>query len=290
MKAKHVDCADEAAVDAFLASRPIPEAMTFGGNTPCVEISEGDDRLIIDCGSGMGPLGRAMMEGGFTPGGKIHILQTHTHWDHMLGFPFFTPAYTKNTEVIIHGVHPDLKKRFEQQMNKIHFPITLDDMAATVTFQQHTVTDVYTIGPFTISAKGLHHPGGSYSYKISAGGKTVVFASDGEYKEPNDNQLQPYVDFYKDADILIFDSMYATIEKVIEKENYGHSTPVIGVGLALKAGVKTLVLFHHDPESNDAQIAQSFFDAKVFLNAKGETGSKPPLEILTSYDGLQLDV
>lgn len=290
MKARYIDLSNEMAVDTFLMSRPIPEAMTFGGNTPCVEMTEGDGRVVIDCGSGLGPLGRAMMESDFKPGGRVDILQTHTHWDHMIGFPFFAPAYTKGSEIHIHGIHPELKKRFEQQMDLVHFPITIDDMAATIIFHQHKVGEEFLVGPFSVTSKGLHHPGGSYSYRIESGGKSVVFASDGEYKESNDGYLQPYVDFYRNADVLIFDSMYATLEKVIEKENFGHSTPVIGIGIALKAGVKTLVLYHHDPECNDAQIAQSYFDAKVFLNAQEEIVGENPLSIVASFDGLVMDI
>lgn len=290
MNAKDVDINNEAAVDDYLESRPLPDSMTFGGNTPCVEVTEGEHQLILDCGSGMAPLGRQMMKTGFTPGQRIDILQSHTHWDHMMGFPFFIPAYIKGAEVHIHGVHPDLKKRFEYQMNLIHFPITMDYMASTITFHQREAGEEFVLGPFTIINKGLHHPGGSYTYRISAGGKTMVYATDGEYLEPTDDVYLPYIEFFDKSDLLIFDAMYATLEKVIERENYGHSTPLIGIGLALSAGVKKLVLFHHDPESNDSQIAHSFFEAKEYLDTNGKAISDSPLELIISYDGLVIEV
>lgn len=290
MNARGVDLENEAAVDEYLAGRPLPEAMTFGGNTPCVEITEQDHRLILDCGSGLYPLGHHIMKTGLKPGQRIDILQSHTHWDHMMGFPFFIPAYTKGTEIHLHGVHPNLKERFAQQMDLIHFPITMDDMSADITFHQIDGGEEFLLGPYTITAKGLHHPGGSYAYKIASGGKTMVYASDGEYKEPTDDVFVPFINFFKDVDVLIFDAMYASLEKVIEKENYGHSTAVIGVGMALSAGVKKIVLFHHDPECNDTQIAESYFEAREYLETRGKAISDTPLEIVASYDGLQLEV
>ncbi|MCD6308165.1 MAG: MBL fold metallo-hydrolase [Candidatus Latescibacteria bacterium] len=290
MNARNVDLSDEAAVESYLRSRPLPEAMTFGGNTPCVEVVEDSSRLILDCGSGMHTLGRHMIASGFSAGEEIHILQTHTHWDHIMGFPFFAPAYTKGTTIHIHGVHPHLEERFAQQMDLIHFPITMDDMAADIVFHQVEKDVTTNLGPFTIRNKALFHPGGSYSYRIEAGGKTLVFATDGEYKEPTEEIYRPFIEYYRGADVLIFDAMYSTLEKTIERENYGHSTPVIGLRLALSAGVKTLVLFHHDPECNDAQIAQSFYEAKEFLEIRGKSISEKPLELITAFDGLMIDV
>ncbi len=123
--AQNVDLGDDSAVDNYLNTRPLPDAMTFGGNTPCVEISEGNDFLIFDCGSGLRLLGRQIVKDGLAPGKRINILQTHTHWDHLMGFPFFAPAFIQGTEIHIYGIHPNLKERFDHQMNRIHFPITV---------------------------------------------------------------------------------------------------------------------------------------------------------------------
>lgn len=290
MKAKDVDLSNEAAVEAYLDSRPLPDAMTFGGNTPCIEVTEGGSAVILDCGSGMFLLGRHMMKAGFAPGGSIDILQTHTHWDHMIGFPFFAPAFTKGTRIRIHGVHPDLRERFEHQMDHVHFPITMDEMAADIEFHQHPAGETFQLGPFEVISHALHHPGGSYSYRITSGGSTVVYATDGEYKGMADETKKPYVEFFRDADVLIFDAMYSTIEKVIEKENFGHSAPAIGLDLARSAGVGTLVLFHHDPECNDTQIAQTYFAAKDELAERTGNPGGASLKVVVSYDGLGIDV
>ena len=290
MNAQKVDLTNQDALDAYLDSAPLPDAITFGGNTPSVEITEGDAQLILDCGSGMRILGKDMMKRGFKPGGRIDILQTHTHWDHIMGFPFFIPAYTRNTEIHIHGVHPDLKTRFEQQMDLIHFPITIDDMASTINFHQLSSGEEFTLGSFTVKNKALHHPGGSYAYRISSGGKDIVFSTDGEYTYLlSDREFQSYVDFYRDADVLIFDAMYASVEQVIEKENFGHSTPVIGINISLAARVKNLVLFHHDPESSDSQIIEKMNNAEEYLLLE-KTDSDDPLNLMIAYDNLVIDV
>ena len=118
----------------------------------------------------------------------------------------------------------------------------------------------------------------------------MVFATDGEYNDPNNEGLDGYVNFFRDSDVLIFDAMYATLEQTVEKENFGHSTAVIGVDLALSASVRKLVLFHHDPESDDTQIAKSYLDAQNYLQSREKEFPGNRLSIVTSYDGLVLDV
>ncbi len=275
--------------DALLDGVPLPHAMTFGGNTPCVEMSEGNEFIILDCGTGLRALGQNIMERGLPEGAVIDIFQTHTHWDHIMGFPFFAPALSGKFRIRIHGVHPGLRDRFEAQMDRIHFPITLNEMKSPVEFVRIGEGDEISLDPFSIKNLGLHHPGGSYAYRVTAGGKTVVFATDCEYTSRDEQSLRRYVEFYRDADMLIFDAMYATIEQTVERMNYGHSTAVIGVDIALAAGVKKLVLFHHDPESDDDRIADCFFRARDYLAARGNVNSSNRLEIVTSYDGLSID-
>ncbi|MFC1650005.1 MBL fold metallo-hydrolase [Candidatus Latescibacterota bacterium] len=287
--AKDVDLNDDAAIDAYLDDSPMPDTMTFGGNTPCVEITDGDNQLILDCGSGLRELGRDMMKRGFKPGGRIDILQTHTHWDHIMGFPFFTPAYTNGTEIHIHGLHPNLGNRFEQQMDLIHFPITMNEMKSNITFHQLVSDEEYVLGPFKVRNKALHHPGGSYSYRITSGDKSVVFATDGEYINLNE-EFETYIDFYRDSDVLIFDAMYATLEKTIERENFGHSTPVIGINIALTSNVKNLFLFHHDPESNDDHVYEAYDQARKFLESEKKHFPESTLKLMIAYDMLSYDV
>jgi phosphoribosyl 1,2-cyclic phosphodiesterase len=290
LRARPEDLSDERAVDSFLDRAPLPDAMTFGGNTPCVEITAEGRRLILDCGSGLRELGRRIMEESQNSPDRIDILQTHTHWDHIMGFPFFAPALLGCREIHVYGVHPGLRQRFEAQMDRIHFPITLDDLVSRVEFHQLRGGEEMTLGPFRIGNKGLHHPGGSHAYRVSVDGKSVVFATDGEYYDRTGDGLAPFAEFYREADLLIFDAMYSTLEQTIEKADYGHSTAVIGVELALRAGVKTLALFHHDPESDDAEIADSCRRAEAYRDSREREFPGTNLRIVTSYDGMTVEV
>jgi phosphoribosyl 1,2-cyclic phosphodiesterase len=289
MNARSVDLTSESSIEKFLDELPFPRSMTFGGDTPCIEICEGKDRLILDCGTGLRSLGNYIMKQP-NHSGRIDILQTHTHWDHIMGFPFFAPALSGKAEIHIHGIHPELRQRFENQMDHVHFPITIGEMGSPVIFHEIKSEEDITIGPFNISNKRLHHPGGSNSYRVSAGGKNVVFATDGEYTYPGNPGYAPYVKFYQEADILIFDAMYATLEQTVERTNYGHSTAVIGIDISLMAGVKTLVLFHHSPDFDDDQIAESYIKARKYLENRRVQFPENKLDLLTSFDGLVIDV
>jgi phosphoribosyl 1,2-cyclic phosphodiesterase len=207
-----------------------------------------------------------------------------------MGFPFLAPALSGGYSVHIYGVHPDLRGRFEAQMDRVHFPITLEEMRSEIFFHQIRSEEEITLGPFRIGNKGLHHPGGSWAYRVSAQGKSVVFATDGEYRERTDESLAPFVDFYRGTDLLIFDAMYPTLEQTIEKEDYGHSTAVIGVDLALHAGVKILALFHHDPESDDRQITDSLLRARQYLDLVRDQFPGCALQIVAAFDGMVIEV
>ena len=285
---RNVDLSTDESIDRFLDSKPIPDSMTFGGDTPCIEICEGDDIIIVDCGSGLRRLGRHMMTNGVDPGKRINIFITHTHWDHIMGFPFFAPALEVNTDIHIYGAHPNLRKRFEQQMDLVHFPITIDDMSAEFTFHQIEAGKPVTIGPFRIDTAALNHPGGSYSYRITAGGKSLVIATDGEYNNNGGDTLHS-IEHYRDAALLIFDAMYPTLEETVTKEDYGHSTAVIGIDIALESNVKKLALFHHNPDSDDSLIADTYAKALDYLKSRKTAYPGSNLSLVTTYDGLELE-
>ncbi len=286
--AASVDLADPGALNDYMDGAGC-DAATFGGNTPCVEVTGENSRLILDCGSGLRELGSRIMEDDSAPR-RIDILQTHTHWDHIMGFPFFGPALSGGYDIHIHGVHPGLRGRFASQMDRVHFPITLEDLRSDVTFHQLRSGEEIMLGPFRIGNRGLHHPGGSHAYRVTLGGRSMVFATDGEYPDRSDSALAPYAEFCRDADLLVFDAMYATLEETIERQHYGHSTAVIGVDIALRAGVKNLALFHHAPESDDRRIVQSLDRAREYHASIRERFSGHGLRILAAYDGQAVEV
>ncbi len=290
LDAGKADLNDERAVDAYLDSVPLPGAMTFGGDTSCVEIVSGNDRLTLDCGSGLRGLGCRMLAEEAARGRRIDILLSHTHWDHIMGFPFFGPALYGGYEVHMHGFHPDLRERFGTLMDRVHFPLTLEEMRSEIFFHQLAGNETFSLGPFSIGNIGLSHPGGSWAYRVSTNGKNVVFATDGEYRDRTAAGLAPFIEFYRGADLLIFDAMYSTLEQANAKADYGHSTAVIGVDIALRAGVKTLVLFHHDPESDDRQILDSFIRACSYRESMREEFPKNDLRIMAAFDGMSIEI
>ena len=286
-----LDFSTDEALDSYLERMGIPDAITFGGNTPCVELeSDNGARLILDCGSGIRDCGKHLAGDNLPDSGVIDILQSHTHWDHIMGFPFFAPAYDPNAFIRIHGAHPNLRQRFDQLMDRVHFPITIDDMAAKVTFHQIEPESPYSLQPFTVDTSKLVHPGDAYAYRVDDGAHTVVYATDGEYKDPDGESLAAAAEFCRGADVLIFDAMYATIEQSVEKEDYGHSTAIIGVDIALAAGAKTLVLFHHDPEGDDRQIVRAWERAIHHREMEKKRYPGVELEIVTAWDGMEMGV
>ncbi len=285
-----VDLRDEEAIQAFVKTLPFAVRHTFGGNTPCVQISEGEDYIIFDAGTGLQSFNlRELKKKPNTGNNTYHIIMSHTHWDHIMGFPFFTPAYIPGNTIEIHGVHPQLRERFENQMEPLHFPVSLEDMGAQINFHKHEIGEVFQIDPFEITSILQTHPGDSYGYKISSNGRVIVYATDAEYKNPSGDHIQPYVDFLKNADLLIFDAMY-TLEEAVEKENFGHSNPIMGICLAVPAKVKTLALFHHNMECTDEEIYQSYLKAKEYAEFLIGTDEKQKLDIVSSYDNLILEV
>ena len=275
-------------IDGFLDGLPFHVKSTYGGNTSCIEVTEGDTQIIFDAGSGLRPLGLKMMGGPCGRGeGVVHIIMTHTHWDHMMGFPFFVPAFIPGNQVNIYGCHSGLRTRFEHQQVYTHFPVTLDQMAATKTFVHLDVEKPINIGPFKISSILQYHPGDSYGYRVESPSGVFVYATDAEYTEMSWDRREEHIEFFQDADVLIFDAAYSLVEAV-EKLDWGHSSPFIGVEMANDAAVKKLVLFHHDPTTRAAAVNEALKKARRFYDELGNKSSQ--CEIVSAYDEMEIDI
>ncbi len=240
---------------------------TVGGNTTCVSVSWPGATIILDAGSGIRLLGECMMDGPCGNGGQdIHLLFSHTHWDHIQGLPFFAPLFQKNT-LHIYGCHPNIEERLRYQQNTDYFPISLDSFVADLKFHQcepGAPIELPNGGRFI--AHKLNHPGDCYGYRIEHDGKSVVFATDSEHKPTETDNNQDVVEFFRDADLLIFDSQY-TLEESIIKEDWGHSSAIVGVDLAARANVKQLALFHHEPSYPDSFIHNLLMKAKTYRHS-----------------------
>ena len=275
-------------VDGFLAGLPFAVRSTWGGNTSCIEVTEGDYRLIFDAGSGIRPLGLSMMAGPCGRGqGEVHLFISHTHWDHLMGFPFFVPAYVPGNRITVYGCHDRLRERFEIQQVATHFPVTLDQMASTKTFVEVEEGKPLAIGPFTVTSIRNYHPGDAYTWRVETSAGRFIYATDAEYTELAWDDRKQYIEFWKDADVVVFDAAYSLVEAV-EKLDWGHSSPFIGVEMANDANVGALVLFHHDPTASDASIADSLAKAERFYEQI--PGKTSRCRIVSAYDYMRLTV
>jgi phosphoribosyl 1,2-cyclic phosphodiesterase len=264
-------------------SIPAPGKSTckYGGNTPCIEIRCGDKLIILDAGSGIRELGNHLSKE--TTPIEANILFSHLHWDHIQGFPFFTPAFISENRVNLFA-EKKLNKTFENlmsgQMMYPHFPIALKDLDAHITFNELEYGDEVSFGEVTIKTSRNNHSDGCIAFRIEYKNKVVVYATDTEHYACADPILLKTA---KDADYIIYDATYTDDEYSGKtgspKTGWGHSTWQEGVKLAKAANVKNLVLFHHDPEHTDDMVDDIESSAKkIFKNT------------IAAYEGLEIYV
>jgi anti-anti-sigma factor len=285
--AKGINLSDPAEVNAYLAGLPPNVRSVVGGNTACVEVDTGTDTIIIDCGSGIRHLGISLMAREFGRGkGTAHIFLTHAHWDHLQGYPFFTPAYVPGNKLIFYAVNHNPQKYLEhQQVAPMYFPIPPNDMPADKEFRQLHEGETVQIGRVVVSNLSLSHPGIAYAYRFDDGESVFVFASDAEYKSLNEASLKRYITFFADADALVFDSQYSLRDLFISKTDWGHSSAIIGVDIAERARVKRLITFHHDPTYSDEQIYAIATAAREYAVVNQ---IRPNTQVIVGTEGLEL--
>jgi anti-anti-sigma factor len=254
-------------------------ATTAGGNTPCIEIQSGKDIFIIDAGTGIRDLGTELMNGPCGRGeGVLHLFFSHPHWDHIQGFPFFRPAFIPGNKIFMYGVH-DMHSALRRQQEFISFPIPLDYMQATKTFIPIKPDEVLEFGDVRIRNMCNQHPGDSYSFRFEKGNKIFVYASDSSYPEGMD--LRPYLNFFSEADLLIFDAQFTQRESD-EKEDWGHSSSFVGVEMAQQAKVKNLLLYHYDPTYSDQDLEKILDDTLKFQQNQYPTA--PPVNVMIAQE------
>jgi phosphoribosyl 1,2-cyclic phosphodiesterase len=234
---------------------PGPDTARVGGNTSCVEVRCGSTRLVLDAGTGIRRLGDALMAQGPV---EATVLLSHVHWDHIQGFPFFVPAYVPSSKLQIVGTAggvASLREVLATQMTAPVFPVRLDELGAQIALREVKSGDTFEVGEARVRALKLNHPGGVLAYRIEHEGRSVVYATDTEHYACVDPGLRA---FAQGADVLIYDSQYTPEEYRGDagrsRVGWGHSTYVAGAELARTAGVGQYVLFHHDPQRNDAGV------------------------------------
>jgi phosphoribosyl 1,2-cyclic phosphodiesterase len=262
---------------------------SFGGNTSCVQIDTGSrDYIVCDVGSGARVFGNHVLATrGVATGNTFHILMSHMHWDHIQGFPFFMPAYIPGNRIRIYGCHAELEEAFRRQNAAPSFPVDFSRMGASIEFVRLEPGRDHEIAGLTVRAKLQHHGGDSYGFRLEHGGKVVVYSTDAEHKQDDPDEIRGFAEFFRDADLVIFDAMYSLADAISVKEDWGHSSNVVGVELCQMARVKHLCLFHHEPMFDDARLAAILRESR---RLEAITRDDHQLEISAAYDGLEIVV
>jgi phosphoribosyl 1,2-cyclic phosphodiesterase len=256
-----------------------PATWRYGGNTPCLELVTPDGtQFILDCGTGLRMLGSRWSVPDSGRANGTHILVTHYHWDHIQGIPFFAPLYVESNEFQFYSFRSkflgkeSLRQVFEAQMATPYFPVDLAAMNAKRKFREVDGGDAFVIGENKITARWLNHPQGCLGFRIETSAGIVVYATD---NEPGDAKLEENLRLLAaDADIFINDAQYTPEQLETTRKGWGHSSWREGVKIAQQVHAKTLVLFHHDPDSTDRTVdsilrhAREEFDS-VFAASEG---------------------
>ncbi|MBI4417682.1 MAG: MBL fold metallo-hydrolase [Ignavibacteriales bacterium] len=269
---------------------PGKHTVRYGGNTPCAELRLDDDELIIlDAGTGIRNLGDHLINSGESI--KAFLLITHPHWDHIQGFPFFKPAFISGNELTIVGTDRKDKVLSEivaEQMNRIYFPVQLQDLKAKITFIPVKEEQELSVYDARARIMFVNHPGFTVGYRLDYKGKSIVYISDNEpfdrsvapslsnfedivkqkFLASGDDPNQRVFDFCKDADLLIHDATY-TPEEYIDRVGWGHSHYLFALRVAVEANVKRLYLFHHDQNHSDDKVDDILKKCKKEVKTRG---------------------
>jgi len=286
-------------------SLPTPgkDTVRYGGNTPCVEVRLPHEELVIfDAGSGIRGLGDALMTRGESV--KAFLAISHPHWDHIQGFPFFKPVFISGNEFTIIGGETrgvSLRQMIASQMDKAYFPVQLNELKAKINFKpiKEETIRVFNAG---LSSIYVNHPTFALGYRLSVAGRSLVYISDNEpfdrevakslrnvdkhvvqrYLEVRGDPNQRIFDFARGADVLIHDTTY-TPEEYVNHVGWGHSHYLFSLKIADEAGVKQLILFHHDQTHDDDKVDEIVQKCRKEIKTRGYR-----FECIAAAEGLEL--
>ena len=283
--------ADEVDAEIYVENElSFADGGTYGGATPCVELEAGKDSYFIcDMGSGLRQFGLDSMRRNAAGHAKTYnFFQSHLHWDHIMGFPFFVPAFDPEAVIRIHAGHPDAEQALRRQQEEISFPVPFDWLRATFEFVTLTPGQPHTVDGVTVETKLQHHSHGSYGYRFTDGaGKAVIYSTDSEHKLEKMAAEAAFIDFFREADLVICDTMYSLADSVSMKEDWGHSSNIVAVDLCHEAKAKMLALFHHEPTYDDEDIERMHQET---IRYEELTREAEPLRVICAYDGLEVRV
>jgi phosphoribosyl 1,2-cyclic phosphodiesterase len=267
----------------------------YGGNTSCVEVrTRCGELIVLDCGTGVHDLGQALLAGGPKRG---HLLITHTHWDHIQGFPFFAPLFEAQHQWDFYAPgyrERNLEQTLDSLMSYDHSPINLDAIEAQIRFRE-LVEGEFDLGDVRVTTRYLNHPALTLGYRIEADGATLVYATDYEPHflhggepvpgaTPIHIEDQRHVEFLAGADLVIHDAQYL-LSEFPQKSGWGHTPVESAVDYALAAGVRRLALTHHDPDRNDAALDQVSCLARERMSA-----GPAATEVFSAAEGMTIEL
>jgi len=278
--------ATEPDLEAIVASLPFPVAGTYGGHSSCVQLETGgSDYFVCDMGSGLRPFGQAATARRNGTPQTFHIFLSHLHWDHIMGFPFFVPAFIPGNRVVIYGSHDELAAALRRQQDKPSFPVDFSIFGAKLEFVHLEPGRTREIAGVAVTSMLQRHAGDSYGYRFESRGKVVVYSTDSEHPLAQAEHAERFVRFFGNADLVIFDAMYSLADAISVKADWGHSSNIVGVELCQMAGARHLCLFHHEPVFDDAAI-----DAVLAETRRLEEITRGPtrLQVSAAFDGMEI--
>ena len=257
----------------------------YGGNTTCVEITLSDGGTVIfDAGTGLRNLGKEMMD---RDGEKeVYLYLSHSHWDHLMGFPFFGPAFSPDWKINIRGgpiAKETLRNFFEHTMEPPYFPARMSAMKAEMLFT-HGIPKITRAGSAEITPIPLSHPNGGYGFRLEDEGKTVVFLTDNEldHQHHGGESVLGYTQFCRDAELILHDAQY-TPQEYKRSVKWGHSSFVSAVQMAINSNAGSLGLIHHDPDHDDAALDRFEKAAEAIIRKR-----KSDLTCFAAWEGQEI--
>ena len=269
---------------------PGPNTVHYGGNTSCVEVRADGQIIILDAGTGLRLLGQQLLAEFENRPLELTLLLTHTHWDHIQGLPFFLPVYKPLSHLRIlgyEGARHGLEVVLAGQMASPFFPVALREVPANLRIEELKQMR-FQIGPVRVQAGVANHPGKCFGYRLFTSGGSVAFFPDNEVRLEETTAMgranQEMVDFLRDTDVLIMDTQFDA-EEYRQHTGWGHGCLDAVVELALRAEVRTLCLFHYDPDHDDARISQMLAHARQIVAAR-----KGKLHVEAAREGMTIEL
>jgi phosphoribosyl 1,2-cyclic phosphodiesterase len=292
---------------------PGPETVRYGGNTTCIEVQGlQDECLILDAGTGIRGLGLDLLRRPALPG-PIHLCISHTHWDHIQGFPFFVPCYQSGSSIYIRGPEYFMETRslrdiLSSQMQHEFFPVSNQQLAARVTYEDISET-AFAVGGISVRSQFMNHTVRSLGFRLTERGRTLVYTGDHEpyynmfvagdgNQQPDETDLfggiedavagaaARFVDFIRCADVLIIDGQYTPGEYPAQKRTWGHSSWDFALDWMGQADVRTMVLTHHDPARTDDALDAIGREVAAAARARGID----PQRVMLAREGMGIEV